>query len=116
MPVLLAWTSLSGTLVGAQPHVVRFKECFLTADYLAIVMEYAAGGDMYRYVISRYAVTGLWDHVGHKSKQASYTVTESTTMHRLVCRAEVGVAHIKVGNKPQFEVMLQRMRPPLTLT
>ena len=101
MPVLLAWTFFDGTLVGAQPHVVRFKECFLTADYLAIVMEYAAGGDMYRYVISRYAVTGLWDHVDHKWKQASYKVTQSTTMYRLVCRAGVGIAHIKVENKPQ---------------
>ena len=36
-----------------QPHVVRFKECFLTADYLAIAMEYAAGGDMYKYTIQK---------------------------------------------------------------
>ena len=39
-----------------QPHVVRFKECFLTEKYLAIAMEYAAGGDMYRYVIQKCAL------------------------------------------------------------
>ncbi len=39
--------------MNVQPHVVRFKECFLTADYLAIAMEYAAGGDMYKYTIQK---------------------------------------------------------------
>ena len=34
---------------------MRFKECFLTEKYLAIAMEYAAGGDMYRYVIEKCA-------------------------------------------------------------
>ena len=34
---------------------MRFKECFLTEKYLAIAMEYAAGGDMYRYVIQKCA-------------------------------------------------------------
>jgi len=42
-------------LHGAQPHVVRFRECFLTEGYLAIAMEFAAGGDMYRFVTSRCA-------------------------------------------------------------
>lgn len=35
------------------PHIVQFKEVFLTTDYLAIVMEYAAGGDMFQHVKSR---------------------------------------------------------------
>ncbi|KAK9821180.1 hypothetical protein WJX74_005516 [Apatococcus lobatus] len=32
------------------PHVVQFKEVFLTPQHLAIVMEYAAGGDMFQRV------------------------------------------------------------------
>ena len=32
------------------PHIVKFRECFLTDKYLAIAMEYAAGGDMFKYV------------------------------------------------------------------
>ena len=31
-------------------HVAQFHEVFLTDDYLAIVMEYAPGGDLLRYV------------------------------------------------------------------
>ena len=39
----------------AQParSVVQFKEVFLTPEYLAIAMEYAAGGDMFQYVKQR---------------------------------------------------------------
>jgi len=32
------------------PHIVRFRECFLTPKYLGIAMEYAAGGDLYKFV------------------------------------------------------------------
>ncbi len=39
------------------PHVVRFEECFLTEKYLAIAMEYAAGGNMYSHVTAKYAPT-----------------------------------------------------------
>ena len=35
------------------PHIVKFKEVFLTNLYLAIVMEYAAGGDILDYVLQR---------------------------------------------------------------
>lgn len=35
------------------PHVIQFKEVFLTEDYLAIAMEYAAGGDMFQLVKQR---------------------------------------------------------------
>ncbi|KAK9810659.1 hypothetical protein WJX73_008061 [Symbiochloris irregularis] len=35
------------------PHVVRFHEVFLTEEYLAIVMEYMDGGDMFAYVKRR---------------------------------------------------------------
>ena len=33
------------------PNIVQFREIFLTPVHLAIVMEYAAGGDMFEYVI-----------------------------------------------------------------
>lgn len=32
------------------PHVIQFKEVFLTEKYLAIAMEYADQGDLFRYV------------------------------------------------------------------
>jgi len=35
------------------PHIVQFKEVFLTTKYLAIAMEYAAGGDMFEYVVRK---------------------------------------------------------------
>ncbi|CAK0781057.1 hypothetical protein CVIRNUC_005271 [Coccomyxa viridis] len=35
------------------PHIVQFKEVFLTKEYLAIAMEFAAGGDMFQYVKHR---------------------------------------------------------------
>ncbi len=39
--------------LGAPRSVVQFKEVFLTPEYLAIAMEYAAGGDMFQYVKQR---------------------------------------------------------------
>ncbi|KAK9830549.1 hypothetical protein WJX72_012403 [[Myrmecia] bisecta] len=35
------------------PHIVQFKEVFLTQQYLAIAMEYAAGGDMFEHVVRK---------------------------------------------------------------
>ncbi|KAL3135204.1 hypothetical protein ABBQ38_006288 [Trebouxia sp. C0009 RCD-2024] len=35
------------------PHIVQFKEVFVTSQYLAIVMEYAAGGDMFEHVVRK---------------------------------------------------------------
>lgn len=35
------------------PHIVRFRECFLTPKYLGIAMEYAAGGDLYKFVAAK---------------------------------------------------------------
>jgi serine/threonine protein kinase len=35
------------------PHIIHFKEVFLTDKYLGIVMEYAAGGDMFEYVAQK---------------------------------------------------------------
>lgn len=35
------------------PHIVQFKEVFLTDRYLGIAMEYAAGGDMFEYVVRK---------------------------------------------------------------
>ena len=51
------------------PHIVRFRECFLTPEYLGIAMEYAAGGDLYRFVAAKYAPLlclppALWRRTG----------------------------------------------------
>eukprot|EP01026_Neomeris_dumetosa_P045188 TRINITY_DN3826_c1_g1_i1.p1 TRINITY_DN3826_c1_g1~~TRINITY_DN3826_c1_g1_i1.p1 ORF type:complete len:373 (-),score=56.07 TRINITY_DN3826_c1_g1_i1:667-1695(-) len=35
------------------PHVIQFKEVFVTDEYLCIVMEYAAGGDLFDYVAKK---------------------------------------------------------------
>lgn len=32
------------------PHVIEFKEVFLTSEYICIVMEYASGGSLFTYV------------------------------------------------------------------
>eukprot|EP00891_Asterochloris_glomerata_P000851 jgi/Astpho2/851/Aster-00699 len=42
---------LNHRLCVVHPNIVQFKEVFLTPHYLAIVMEFAAGGDMFEYVI-----------------------------------------------------------------
>lgn len=33
----------------ADPHVVRFKNLFLTNSHLAVVLEYVEGGDLFQY-------------------------------------------------------------------
>ena len=43
---------LNHRLCAAHPHIVRFIEVFLTASHLAIVMEYAPGGDMFEWVLT----------------------------------------------------------------
>lgn len=35
------------------PHIIQFKEVFLTNEYLGIAMEFAPGGDMFQYVKQR---------------------------------------------------------------
>lgn len=42
---------LNHRLCVVHPNIVQFREVFLTPVHLAIVMEYAAGGDMFEYVI-----------------------------------------------------------------
>lgn len=41
------------------PHIIQLIEVFLTPTHLAIVMEYAPGGDMYNYVLQQ---RGLAEH------------------------------------------------------
>lgn len=54
------------------PHVIQFKEVFLTDDYLAIAMEYAPGGDLFQYVR---------DHAGLRVRFSSLHF--SNCMHKL---------------------------------
>lgn len=42
---------LNHRLCVAHPNIAQFREVFLTPSHLAIVMEFAAGGDMFEYVI-----------------------------------------------------------------
>lgn len=35
------------------PHIVQFKEVFLTQQHLGIAMEFASGGDMFEYVVKK---------------------------------------------------------------
>ena len=41
---------LNQRLCFHHPHIIQFREVFLTADHLAIVSEYAAGGDLADYI------------------------------------------------------------------
>lgn len=41
---------LNQRLCFHHPQVIQFREVFLTADHLAIVSEYAAGGDLADYI------------------------------------------------------------------
>lgn len=41
---------LNQRLCFHHPHIVQFREVFLTAEHLAIVSEYAAGGDLADYI------------------------------------------------------------------
>ena len=44
---------LNHRLCVVHPNIVQFREIFLTPVHLAIVMEFAAGGDMFEYVIKQ---------------------------------------------------------------
>uniref|UniRef100_A0A061SGC3 Sulfur stress regulator n=1 Tax=Tetraselmis sp. GSL018 TaxID=582737 RepID=A0A061SGC3_9CHLO len=35
------------------PHIIKFEEVFLTSKYIGIAMEFAAGGDLFDFVVSR---------------------------------------------------------------
>jgi serine/threonine-protein kinase SRK2 len=48
------------------PHVVQFKHCFLTRQYLAIAMEYAEGGTMHAHVLRKCALLSA-PHAPHLS-------------------------------------------------
>jgi serine/threonine-protein kinase SRK2 len=38
------------------PHIIQFREVFLTADHLALVSEFAAGGDLADYIDRHQAI------------------------------------------------------------
>ncbi|KAL3130826.1 hypothetical protein ABBQ38_000161 [Trebouxia sp. C0009 RCD-2024] len=46
---------LNQRLCGVHPSIIQFKEVFLTPKSLAIVMEYAPGGDLFEYVLKHKA-------------------------------------------------------------
>jgi hypothetical protein len=57
-----AWAPDGGAPLGLQnqrmcalhPNIVQLREVFLTADYLAVAMEYADGGDVSEHIDQQY--------------------------------------------------------------
>ena len=43
-------TEILNHRVLRHPHVIEFKEVFITSEYICIVMEYASGGNLFSYV------------------------------------------------------------------
>jgi hypothetical protein len=39
--------------VQGHPHVITFRKAFVTDEYLAVVMDYARGGDLHRYMAAK---------------------------------------------------------------
>ena len=47
---IVAREVLNQRLCFHHPHIIQFREVFLTEDHLAIVSEYAVGGDVADYI------------------------------------------------------------------
>lgn len=60
---------LNHRLLVSHPYIVKFREVFLTPRFLGICMEFAAGGDMFEYVIQ------------HKSQEANQGLPEGAVRH-----------------------------------
>lgn len=41
-------------MCALHPNIVQLREVFLTADYLAVAMEYADGGDLSEHIDQQY--------------------------------------------------------------
>lgn len=65
------------------PHIIQFKEVFLTPQYLVISMEFAAGGDMFEYVVRK---GGLRESEARWFFQQLIVAVDY--IHRMVSRAE----------------------------
>ena len=58
------------------PHVVRFRHLFLTKTHLAIVFEYAEGGDLYCYVSCAPRSSYCWiSCCGHECVSALWLIS-----------------------------------------
>ena len=81
---------LSHRSCSAHPHIVRFREIFLTPRYLAIAMEYAAGGDLFEYTLR---------HNGHISENQARHIFQQLMSAVAFCHS-VGVVNrdIKLEN------------------
>lgn len=86
---------LNQRLCFHHPHIVQFREVFLTAEHLAIVSEYAAGGDLADYIDR------------HQAKHQQAGLTEANALwlfHQLVTGVnfchQMGIANrdIKLEN------------------
>jgi serine/threonine-protein kinase SRK2 len=50
---------LNHRLCSLHPHIIQFREVFLTKRYLGIAMEYAAGGDMFDFFVRNEAFVNV---------------------------------------------------------
>ena len=53
VPPLPACMQIINHMKLRHPHIIGLREVFLTSTHLVLAMEYAAGGDLFRYVSAR---------------------------------------------------------------
>lgn len=86
-------------------HIIAFKEAFLLPEHLAIVMEYASGGDMFNYVTTRKYADGTRGRL--KEAEARWyfqqLILAVDYLHKMVCKRAVllvyGVSGGDVGRR-----------------
>ena len=94
---------LNQRLCFHHPHIIQFQEIFLTADHLAIVSEYAAGGDLADYI----------DRHQAKHQQAGLTEDDALWLfHQLV--TGVNFCH-QVWDSHQGKIIVVHASPDCSL-
>ena len=92
---------LNHRLCVVHPNIVQFREIFLTPVHLAIVMEFAAGGDMFEFVIK---------HKLPQHGQARGSTSRARARSKVEVWAHVlwlGAAHAKeTGDEPSSVAVL----------
>jgi serine/threonine protein kinase len=65
-------------MCALHPNIVQLREVFLTADYLAVAMEYADGGDLSEHIDQQYqkGVSGLVPPTLHLSGHSGPTAPQ----------------------------------------
>ena len=63
------------------PNVIRFIECLLTPTHLAIVMEYAAGGELFERICGKAASARMRRDFSSSSSSAGSSTATRTASH-----------------------------------